>query len=313
MPTTHSVDEPLRVHAVPGHGAEDVLVSDAGLVYTGTEDGVIHELDPATGQVRQVGSTGGRPLGLEWLGDGRMLVCDANRGLLALDLATGDLEVLVSEVAGVPMRFTNNAAVASDGTIYFSDSSRHFGIDRWKADISEDTHSGRLLQRTPDGAVTVLVEGLRFANGVALAADESFVLVAESGGRTLVRRWLSGTKRGRTDLLADDLPGYPDNIALGTDGLIWVTIATPINAVLELVKRRVPLALRKVLWRLPDAAQPQVARTARVMAFDHEGRLVHDRQLSAETFHMVTGVREHHGSVWLGSLHESAVAVFDVG
>lgn len=36
-------------------------------------------------------------------------------------------------------------------------------------------HSSRLLQRDPDGSVTVLAEGLRFANGVALSADESFV------------------------------------------------------------------------------------------------------------------------------------------
>ena len=29
-------------------------------------------------------------------------------------------------------------------------------------------------------------------------------------------------------------------------------------------------------------------------------------------FHMVTGVREHRGRVWLGSLVEPAVAVFEV-
>ena len=33
--------------------------------------------------------------------------------------------------------------------------------------------------------------------------------------------------------------------------------------------------------------------------------------VEATGFHMVTGVREHDGRVWLGSLHESAVAVLD--
>ena len=28
-------------------------------------------------------------------------------------------------------------------------------------------------------------------------------------------------------------------------------------------------------------------------------------------YHMVTGVREHDGRLWLGSLHEPAVAVID--
>jgi hypothetical protein len=32
----------------------------------------------------------------------------------------------------------------------------------------------------------------------------------------------------------------------------------------------------------------------------------------AGIYHMVTGVREHDGRLWLGSLHEPAVAVVDL-
>jgi hypothetical protein len=39
--------------------------------------------------------------------------------------------------------------------------------------------------------------------------------------------------------------------------------------------------------------------------------LVHDLDLDVPGFHMVTGVREHEGRVWMGSLHEPAVAVYD--
>lgn len=126
MPTTSSVNEPLRIFAIPGNGTEDVLVADDGRVYTGTVEGVIHELDPATGEVRPVGRTRGRPLGLEWLPDGRLLVCDASAGLQAVDLKSGDVEVLVDRIGGRQMKFCNNAAVASDGTIFFTDSSRQF-------------------------------------------------------------------------------------------------------------------------------------------------------------------------------------------
>jgi hypothetical protein len=59
---------------------------------------------------RTVTATGGRPLGLENLPDGRILVCDAHRGLLALDPASGDLETLLTEVDGDRLIFTNNAA-----------------------------------------------------------------------------------------------------------------------------------------------------------------------------------------------------------
>ena len=143
MPTTHSVDESIRVLAVPSYGAEDVLVGAYGHVFTSTEDGSIYELDPDTGEAKKLGETGGRPLGLEWLPDGRILVCDARKGLLAFDPGSGEVEALVHEVAGRPMVFCNNAAVHTNGTIFFSDSSKRYSIDQWKHDMVEDTHTDR--------------------------------------------------------------------------------------------------------------------------------------------------------------------------
>lgn len=301
----------LTVVPVPGHGTEDVLVADDGSVLTGTEDGTIWRVRDDGRHLERLGNTGGRPLGLEHLPDGRLLVCDAHRGLLAMDTTSGDIEVLTALVHGQRMVFCNNAAVAADGTIYFSDSSRFHGIERWKADMIENTSSGRLLRRDPDGTVEVLAEGMRFSNGVALSDDESFVAVAETHGRTVVRRWLTGPAAGTTDLLADDLPGYPDNIACGTDGLTWVTIASPTDPLVERLMTG-PKVLRRAAWRLPEALQPAPKRTARVVALADDGTVVHDRSLDASAFHMATGVREHRGRVWLGSLVEPAVAVFEV-
>ena len=303
--------ERLTVLRVPGHGAEDVVVADDGAVYTGTEDGTVWRICDGGDRLDRVGSTGGRPLGLELLPDERLLVCDARRGLLAMHTATGVVEELTTLVHGQRLTFCNNAAVAADGTIWFSDSSRIHPIDRWKAEMVEDTTSGRLLRRDLDGTVDVVLEGLRFANGVALAADESYVAVAETAGRTVVRRWLSGDRAGETDRLVEDLPGYPDNIARGSDGLVWVTIASPTDPVVEALMRG-PMPLRRAAWRLPEPLQPKPKRTARVMAFDDTGGIVHDRSFDASSFHMATGVREHRGRVWLGSLVEPAVAVFEV-
>jgi sugar lactone lactonase YvrE len=126
-----------------------------------------------------------------------------------------------------------------------------------------------------------------------------------------VRHWLAGPQRGRTDLLADDLPGYPDNIARGSDGLVWVSMASPTDRVLERLMRA-PVAIRRLAWRLPEVVQPKPGRTVRVLAFDDTGVLVHDVCADASSYHMVTGVREHAGRVWLGSLEEAAVAVLDV-
>lgn len=301
---------PLTVIPVPGHGAEDVVVDAEGWVYTGTDDGSVFRVRPDGRRIDRVGGTGGRPLGLELLPDGRLLVCDARLGLLAMETRTGQVEVLTDLVEGRRMAFCNNAAVHSSGSIFFTDSSTRYGIDQWKADLVEDTRSGRLLRRDADGSVGLVLDGLRFANGVALSGDESYVAVAETAGRTVVRRWLTGPRAGQVDRLAEDLPGYPDNIALGSDGLLWVTIASPADPVVERLMRS-PMPMRRIAWRVPAALQPRPKRTVRVVALDHDGRTVKDLVADSSGFHMATGVRENGGRVWLGSLEESAIAVLD--
>jgi sugar lactone lactonase YvrE len=311
----------FSVIPVPGPGAEDVVVgtsgADEGAVFTGTEDGQVVRVSHDGTDVRTVAHTGGRPLGIEFAPDGRLLVCDAHKGLLWADPATGGIEPITDSVDGTPMKFCNNAAIATDGTVWFSDSSQRFGIEQWKNDFVQNTRTGRLLRLAPDGTLTTVVTGLAFANGVALAADESFVAVAETGARCVRRHWLTGPQAGTTDLLCEDLPGYPDNIARGSDGLIWITIASPKDPVVELVQRA-PLPLRKVVTMIPEPLQPKPKRTVRVMAYDAAGALVHDVDLPADGpdagpgYHMVTGVREFEGRVWFGSLHEPAIASYDL-
>ncbi len=304
----------ISVIPVPAAGAEDVVVAtsgpDEGCVFTGTEDGSLWRVSHDGSSVERVARTGGRPLGLEIDLDGRLLVCDARRGVLRVDPRTGRSEAVVEQVFGRPLRFTNNAAIHTAGDVYFSDSSLHFGIDHWKDDFVQDTRSGRLLRLKAGGGISVVLEGLAFANGVALAADESYVAVAETAGRAVCRLWLAGPDAGQIDFLCQDLPGYPDNIARGSDGLIWVTIASPTDPVVELL-HRAPRLLRKQVTRIPERLQPAPKRTVRVQAYDDAGSLVHDLDVDTPDYHMVTGVREHDGRVWVGSLHESAIAVLD--
>ncbi|MGY2703782.1 SMP-30/gluconolactonase/LRE family protein [Nocardioides sp. HB32] len=301
----------LTVIPVPGSGAEDVVVAADGSVYTGTEDGSIFRVSQDAGRVDRVAHTGGRPLGIEIDLDGRLLVCDAHRGVLRVDVRTGGVEAVTDRIGRAPMMFCNNAAIASDGTVWFSDSSLKFGIEQWKDDFVQDTRTGRLARMGEDGVPEVVIDGLAFANGVALAADESYVAVAETGARTVVRWWLTGPKAGTRDFLVTDLPGYPDNIARGSDGLVWVSIASPRDPVVERLQRS-PGLVRRAVTRIPERLQPKPKRTVRAQAYDDAGTLVHDLDLPGTDYHMVTGVREHDGRVWLGSLHEPAVAVVDL-
>lgn len=306
----------FRVHAVPGQGAEDVVVGLAGrhegAAFTGTDDGSIFRISHDAQRIDRVAHTGGRPLGIEVDPDGGLLVCDARRGVLRVDPDSGLVEAVTDRVDGVRMAFCNNAAIATSGDVWFSDSSTKFGIEQWKDDFVQNTRTGRLLRLDATGDVEVVLDGLAFANGVALAADESFVAVAETGARTVVRHWLTGARAGQRDYLVEGLPGYPDNIARGSDGLIWVTIASPRDPVVERIQTG-PRWLRRQVARIPDPLQPKPKRTVRVQAYDAAGHLVHDVDVPTDSYHMVTGVREHDGRVWFGSLHEPAVAVLDLG
>lgn len=295
---------PLTIMPVNGVGPEDVLV-DKGHVFTGVDDGRVLRLTPDGRRLDLIADTGGRPLGLEWYPDGRLLVCDAKRGLLLVSRQTGEIEVLVPR--GPDLRVCNNAAVAEDGTVYFTDSSSRFDLEHWKADLLEHSGTGRLLRRSPDGQVDVLLSGLYFANGVALAPDESYVVVASTGSYRLDRVDLPS---GRQTTLAESLPGIPDNISTGSDGLVWIAFASARLPALD-VALRLPPVLRKAAWALPEPLQMKDKRVVWVRAIDGaDGRVVHDYRGVRPDYRFVTGVREADGVVYLGSLVERAVAHF---
>ncbi len=298
---------PLRRIELPGAGPEDVVRSPDGTLITGIEDGSILRIEPVEATVTPLVNTGGRPLGLHVDSDGSILICDFERGLLEWR-PDATLRVLVDEVDGEPLPFASNVVRDSDATIYFSSSTRRYSLTEYTGDLLEHSETGRLLRRNADGRVETLVDGLSFANGVVLAPDRSCVLVAESGGYRVRRYWLSGPKAGTSDMLIENLPGFPDNMALGSDGLVWITLPAPRDPILD---RLLPLPgiLRRGVWALPEWARPKPKRTVWVLAVDFDGSVVHDLQTPGVDFSMVTGVVEYEGTLYLGSLTESAIAV----
>ena len=295
-----------------GTGPEEVIVGPDGRIYTGYQDGRVVSLAADGSDPQLLADTGGRPFGLVFDNDGNLIVADGYRGLLQISMA-GEINVLATEADGVPFRFTNNADVASDGSIYFSDASSKFGpAMRARDDVIEHGGNGRLMRYVPDtGEVEVLLDGLQFANGVALAPDESFVLVAETGRYTLVRYWLSGEQAGSHDLFYENLPGLPDNIASNGRDTIWVALFAPRNALLDAMSGS-PF-MRKVAFRLPELLQPQPAAHAFVLGLSLDGEVTHNLQHKGrDSFHPITGAVEANGKLYLGSLERDAFAVFNL-
>lgn len=298
---------PLRLLPLDGAGPEHLALDASGNLLTGVADGRILRVDATTGRVEEVARTRGRPLGMHLLPDGRLLVCDAYDGLLRVDPATGTVETVLTAAAGEPLNLCSNVTVTRDGTVFVSDSSRRFPLHHWKGDILEHSGTGRVIRWVPGSAAEVVVDGLQFANGLCLAPDESFLVMAESGAYRLRRLWLTGDRAGATDLFADRLPGFPDNLTTSRDGLVWVALAGPRNALLDSLHRHHP-ALRRALWALPGALLPDPRRTTHVQGRDAQGRLVHDLRRRAHNYRLATSALEHNGTLYLGSLVEPAIA-----
>ncbi len=300
----------IDVFAVSGYGPEDVNFLADGRIVTGLDDGRIVAIEPDDGTETRIADTGGRPLGIELSPGGGLIVCDAYSGLLHLDEVTGAITTLETGFKGKPFVFCNNAAVAADGTIYFTDSSTKFDFEHWRGDLIEHRPTGRLFARTPGGELTLLADGLAFANGVALAADESFVVVAETGSYSLRRYFLSGDRMGQSELFGAALPGFPDNISTGEDGNIWIAIASPRDAALDLLLPR-PGLLRKIIWSLPQRFQPQPKSLIQIVVLDNAGAVLHAINGKHDRFGKATGVRQSGNDVWLGSFEQETIARID--
>ncbi len=192
--------------------------------------------------------------------------------------------------------------VARNGKIYLSDATSRFsaamlGItEASMLDVIEQSCTGRVLEFDPATTVTrVLAKGLCFANGVAMNADESALLVAETGR---YRVWKVSVSADALDmslpsplaqLVLDNLPGYPDNLVRGLDGKIWLGLSALRNDLDSM--SRWPF-LRKLMLRLPRALWPIPKPYGHVFAFTEDGKVVEDLQDPSGASHTLTGASE---------------------
>ena len=143
----------------------------------------------------------------------------------AVDVATGKVETLYTEVDGVPLKGPNDLVFDRTGGFWFTDHGK-----TWER--SQDR--GGLYYARPDGSsVTEVVFPLEGPNGVGLSPDESTVYVAETHtGR--VRKWKIAEpgvldakfgKKTRGDLVVG-LPGEQLLDSLAVDGAGHVCVAT---------------------------------------------------------------------------------------
>ncbi|MEM6316249.1 MAG: SMP-30/gluconolactonase/LRE family protein [Bacteroidota bacterium] len=286
---------------------EDVAIDSTGKVYGGQLNGDIIEFDGTNRRV--VANTGGRPLGLDFDAVGQLIVADAGAGLLSVDPKSGTITVLTDSYEGKKMIFVDDVEVADDGRMYFSDASDKFGFFDNALDILEGRGNGYLYSYNPTTkATTRLMDDLRFSNGIAVAHDQSYVLVNETGKYRTHRYWLKGPKVGQSDIFIDNLPGFPDGISQGDNGLFWLALVSPRNQALDDIVHS-PF-MKNVVAKLPAFLQPAPIHYGFVLGLDGNGKVVYNLQDPSGKYSEITSVQQFGKELFLGTLYEEGLAKY---
>jgi sugar lactone lactonase YvrE len=175
--------------------------------------------------------------------------------------------------------------------------------------------TGRLMKYDKSTKeVKVLLNGLAFPNGVALSKDGSFLLVAETSTRRILRLWLHGPNAGQVDTFAV-LPGYPDNVRRNSEGQFWVALHakdTPFAkwtssnkwAAKALLKLGNFKQLHKSLAQKPHGVAIKLSDEGKILEVleDCEGR----------TLKFISEVEEKDGKLWMASVLMPYIGVYNL-
>lgn len=224
---------------------EDVVVSATGEVWLSDQSSACVRLK-RDGDIERFGQAGGAPNGINMDRTGRIVI--ANFGgpeqgsgpLQRLDPKTGQVETLVSEIGGRTLFGCNYPLVDSEDRIWCSHST--WGpLDN--AFVGQD--DGFIFRYDPDGTVSILAVGIRFANGITFDHDESHLYVCETTACDVIRYPINadgslgpkeqyGPKLGYTNQeVQDKRPltldmrsqlGLTDGCGFDAEGNLWVTL-----------------------------------------------------------------------------------------
>jgi sugar lactone lactonase YvrE len=174
----------------------------------------VRALDPVTDAAEVVATVPGRPSGLGWLPDGRLLVVSMTDRRLLRQEPDGAL-VEHADLSGVATFHTNDMVVDAVGRAYVG----NFGFD---LDAGGPMTTAALALVQPDGTVEVAADDLSFPNGAVITPDGRTLILAETLASRLTAFTIDADGRLSDRRHWADAPGaFPDGICLDADGAVW--------------------------------------------------------------------------------------------
>jgi gluconolactonase len=261
--------EPVPVPGVDSTIFHRGLGEPEGPVLLDDGNWVVVEMSPATGHVSVISADGaskrvvvitGRPNGMVRDSQGTLWVAESinPQSLLRVEL-DGSSDVVLTEGDGAEFLFPNDLAFGPDGALYMTDSGVRqqdfLGVPvAEKAGYPFDRKVFRIDQKNM--AVTILDEGLGFANGLAFGKDRALYVTTAANGLVYRYEWTGdgtpgsplGPRKEFADLVdrsgASGLAGFVggDGLAVATSGDLYCTVVgqgdvTVIDASGEVVRR----------------------------------------------------------------------------
>jgi ribose transport system permease protein len=297
-------------------GPEDVLLDAAGNIFCGSRDGYLFRIAaPGHARAEVLAKIGGRPLGLAFDREGRIVACVAGMGLVRV-MMDGKVELLTDQTVrsllsvqdDTTIRMADDLDIAPDGTIYFTDATKRYDIENWGLDLLEGRPNGRLLSFDPATRLTRTVcDNLRFPNGVCLTHDGRHLLVASTWECSILIFDLARLSAGPR-VFVSGLPGYPDNINRASDGGYWIALAGMRNPVFDQAMRH-PGLRRRMTRRVPPTNWLfGNLNIGGVLKINGSGKVV-DALWDAPDgpLYMITSMREHEGALYLGGVTNNKI------
>jgi gluconolactonase len=162
--------------------------------------------------------------------EGNLIICRHSARDIVRMSPSGEVTVLAERFEGKRLNSPNDAAVAPDGSVYFTDPP--WGVKEKERELKECN----VYRVDREGKVTAIVRDLKAPNGIAFSPDGKTLYVSESWWQ-IKPQFINAYEvkpdgtvgEGRRFYTVDK--GTPDGMRVDTDGNVWTTAGDGVHVV----------------------------------------------------------------------------------